>query len=349
MKKLTLVLVLTLTMVTTGALFQGTGCALGADPARSQGTTAETSRSGNPGGGYTAFKPLASPRVVYREKSRFQDIYVLRRGSIVSLKFGSPYHPMTQTEVDLSNLRRHRLEYSRLCFAGLLYKSVPKRVLVVGMGGGVVPREMHHYYPQAKVDVVEIDPAIPPIAKRFFAFPTHSNVRVHVDDGRKFIEEQHAAEDAKPYDIIVLDAYGSEGVPFALLTKEFLAHVRGILAPDGAVVANLIRTHRYFRSELKTYIRVFGRYQTYVGTESTNVIVVAPGSAAPVLGTEEARRRARRVKENQGLAFDLLQVANRLRTDVKPGRDAVVLTDAMQSSGSDTKSGEESAAAPTEK
>ena len=273
-----------------------------------------------------------STRIIHREQSRFQKIYVLKQGSVVSLKFGSPRATMTQSEVDLSNLRRHMLEYSRLCLAGLLYQPEPRRILVVGLGGGVIPRELHHYYPKARVDAVEIDPAIPPVARRFFAFPTDPTVRVHVADGREFVEKR-ARSGAPPYDLIVLDAYGSKGAPFHLMTKEFLEAVREILAPDGAVVSNLIRTHRFFESELKTYLHVFGRYQAYVGTESTNVIVVAPGPQAPVFSPEAARRRAQRIKQARGLQFDIEAAARHLHTHYMPGRNATVLTDAMRPRG----------------
>lgn len=282
-------------------------------------------------------------RIIYKEKSRYQQIYVLKQGSVVSLKFGSPRSTMTQTEVDLDNLRRHMLEYSRLCFAGLLYEQKPRRILVVGLGGGVIPREMHQYYPNAKIDVVEIDPAIPPVARRFFAFPRNSNLQVHVADGREFIEKQ-AHSDAPPYDLIVLDAYGSKGAPFHLMTKEFLTSVRDILAPDGAVVANLIRTHRFFDSQLKTYLHVFGRYQAYVGDESTNVILVMPGHQVTVLSLESARRRARNLKQARDLKFDFAEVVDHLRRDYLPGRRGTVLTDAMRSrAGSESRSNTSSA------
>ena len=197
------------------------------------------------------------PRVIYREKSTYQDIFVVRDGSVVSLKFGSPRASVTQSRVDLSNLRRHMLEYSRLAFAGLLYVPRPERVLVVGLGGGVIPREIQHYYPKAHVEVVEIDPAIPKVARHFFKFPPESEIPVHVADGRKFIEKKLQSGNTNAYDLIVLDAYGEDYVPFHLLTKEFLRAVKGVLSGDGVVVSNLIRTHRLFDSALKTHRTVF--------------------------------------------------------------------------------------------
>ncbi|MEF8788392.1 MAG: fused MFS/spermidine synthase, partial [Planctomycetota bacterium] len=224
-------------------------------------------------------------------------------------------------------------EYSRLVFAGLLYQPRPERILVVGLGGGVIPRELHHYYPRAKIDVVEIDPAIPRVARRFFRFPDDPRINVHVADGRAFIEKVAAGDDGQKYDLIVLDAYGEGSIPFHLLTREFLQTVKSIRASDGAIVSNLIRTHRLFGSELKTYRTVFRAAQGYVGTESTNVILVAPGKQAPIFSKDEAYRRARRLQRRREFAFSLPEVAGHLNTGLQPGQNAVVLIDNMARGG----------------
>jgi len=268
-------------------------------------------------------------RVIFHEKSEYQDIYVVRKGTVVSLKFGTPQAPVIQSQVDLSNLRRHMLEYSRLAFAGLLYQPRPKRILVVGLGGGVIPRELHHYYPRATIEVVEIDPLIPRVARRFFRFPKVPQIEVYVDDGRAFIEKRAEQSDGAEYDLIVLDAYGEGSIPFHLLTRQFLRTVKSIRASDGAIVSNLIRTHRLFDSELKTYRAVFRSTQAYEGTESTNVILVAPGKDAPVLSREDAYRRARLLQEQREFTFSLPEVAGHLNPTLKSGEDAVVLTDSM--------------------
>ncbi len=265
--------------------------------------------------------------VIYHEKSAYNDIYVCREGSVVSLRFGGPDARLTQSQVDRENERRLLLEYSRLCFAAFLYNPKPKRILVVGMGGGVLPREFHHYYPKATIDVVEIDPAIPPVAKKFFGFPSDPHLNVHVADGRKFVEGVREEEGPR-YDLILLDAYGSEEPPFHLLTKEFLGEVRAILSDDGVVLGNILRTYRHFDSVMKTYLDVFGRCQAYEGVASTNTVLVALGEQAPALSREEAKKKARRL--NERFSVNLLNVTRRLKTELRPADDATVLTDAMR-------------------
>ena len=77
----------------------------------------------------------------------------------------------------------------------------------------------------------------------FFALPEDPRLRVITQDGRLFVE--HAARavargEVAPYDLVVIDAYSSSTIPYHLTTLEFLQAVRKTLAPDGAVVSNII-------------------------------------------------------------------------------------------------------------
>jgi spermidine synthase len=232
-----------------------------------------------------------------------------------------------QSQVNLSNLRQQRLEYTRLAFCGLLYQPQPKRVLVLGLGGGVIPREMHYYYPDIEIDVVEIDPDIPPIAKQYFGFSTDDKLKVHIDDGRMFIKKQLLQEPVPKYDIIILDAFNSEYIPFHLMTSEFLDQVNGVLADDGVVVANVFYSNRLFDAELKTFLAVFERCQVFQGKRSMNAMLAAPGPNCTTLTVREAVKQAKMLQYKHKPAFDMLTVARQLKPNIHPDANAKVLTD----------------------
>jgi spermidine synthase len=265
--------------------------------------------------------------LAYQRNSLYHRIFVYRYGSVMTLQFGTRSPLVIQSQADLANMRRHVHEYTTLAFCGLLYKPEPKKLLVLGLGGGVIPREMHHYFPELEVDVVEIDPEIPPVAERFFGFRTDKRLRVHVADGRMYIKKQLRAEPVPKYDLIILDAFNSDYIPFHLMTKEFLEEVRDVLAEDGVVVANVIYTNLLHDAELRTFLAVFGRCQVFFGGYSTNAMLVAPGAAAPTLTVKEAVKRATELKGRHTFAFDLTAVARRLRPDARPDPRAEVLTD----------------------
>jgi len=266
-------------------------------------------------------------QLVHRKNSLYHSIFVYKRDSIVTLNFGRQPGVEVQSQVDLGNLRRHMLEYSTMTFCGLLYKPQPKSVLVVGLGGGVIPREMRHYYPDAEIDVVEIDPEVARIAKDYFDFKEDDKLRVNIDDGRMFLRKKIRDKSPRRYDVMVLDAFNSDYIPYHLMTREFLADANDLLADDGVVVANVFYPNRLFEAEFATFISVFGNCQAYFGTGSGNAMLVSRGSSGGLITSQEAQVRAQELQQKHLFDFDMPTVAGKLRPDVQPGPDAIVLTD----------------------
>ena len=109
---------------------------------------------------------------------------------------------------------------------GLAVVEEPKRILIVGLGGATIPNFLHKHYPRTTIDVVDIDPDVVVVAKKFFGFKDDPTMRAHVADGRKFVEESRDR-----YDIIFLDAYGRDNIPYHLATREFLQAARARYRP----------------------------------------------------------------------------------------------------------------------
>jgi spermidine synthase len=186
--------------------------------------------------------------------------------------------------------------------------------------------DFHHYFPQAAIDVVEIDGEIPAIAEEYFGFKTDERMKVHVEDGRMFIKKSLLRTPDRKYDYIVLDAFNGDYIPFHLMTKEFLEEVKSILSDNGVVVANVFSHNRLFDAELKTFIEVFGNCQVFLGQHSTNAILAATKAGTP-LTKEAAAGRAVQLQSRHAFEFDLTTVARQLNPEVKPDARAKVLTD----------------------
>jgi spermidine synthase len=266
-------------------------------------------------------------RLVHRKDSLYHRIFVYRQGSVVTLQFARSSPWIVQSQVDVSDLRRHVLEYTTLAFGGLLYVPEPSRALVVGLGGGVIPRELRHHFPELRIDVAEIDPAIPPIAEEFFGFRTDERLQVHVMDGRVFVKRQLRREPRLRYDLIILDAFTAEYIPFHLMTREFFEELEGLLADDGVIVANVLSTNRLADAELKTLMEVFGRCQAFVARTATNALLVVPGPALQGLTADEALGRAEELQRRHGFSFRMRTVARKLQPYPRPDPRARVLTD----------------------
>ena len=184
----------------------------------------------------------------------------------------------TQSCLDTKDPGRLVLPYTRAAMTALAFHPEPKRILIVGLGGGSMPMFLRQAYPDLLIDNVEIDPVVVKMAKDYFGFAEDDKVKAIVGDGRKFIETTE-----NRYDIIFLDAFGSDDIPYALATKEFLAAVRSRLAPGGIVAANIWSEmhNKLYGSMLKTYLAVFDELHIIRAPEASGnrIVVVLPRKA----------------------------------------------------------------------
>lgn len=213
------------------------------------------------------------------------------------------------------------LAYSRVGMIGLALLPRNAHVLFVGLGGGAMPMYAHRILPAAHIEVAEIDPLIVDVAREYFAFAPDSLLVVHTGDGRAFIER--TVPDT--YDLIVLDAFSDDEVPFALTTKEFLEAVRASLATGGVVVSNLWSRSPAYPSMLATYDAVFPQVHLLRVSGHAQYILLAAGDARP-LDEESMVDAARSLAERADLGFDLARLVVEGYERVPPV-PAPVLTD----------------------
>ncbi len=109
----------------------------------------------------------------------------------------------------------------------------PERVAILGNAAGTAARMYGHYFPQARVDGVEIDGELTDIGRRYFDLGG-PNLHTYTDDARPWLRRSDG-----DYDVIVVDAYRQPYIPFYLATREFFELARDRLAPGGVVVVNV--------------------------------------------------------------------------------------------------------------
>jgi spermidine synthase len=227
--------------------------------------------------------------------------------------------------------------YTRWLHAGVLFtQRAPERVLIIGCGGGVGPQSFADDYAGAvqRIDVVDIDPHVLAMARRWFRFPTADGVlRAHVADGRLFV-----AQSTERWDYIVLDAYtAGSRIPRHLISQEYFAAVKSHLTPGGVVVANVIGAlegdgSRLLQSAVRTMQSVFGPEQVYVlprsrsGPRATNVFLVGLTGGQRV-SAETLRERTQELRGKVLKQPGLDEVAgSQLRSPLEIG-EAPLLTD----------------------
>ncbi|MEQ8955835.1 MAG: fused MFS/spermidine synthase [Gammaproteobacteria bacterium] len=228
------------------------------------------------------FAPILAAEVIHEERSVYRDITVEQNGDRRCLIFNVHRGDRNQTCVDVDDRDYLVFSYTKMSFAGLLLKPDPQRILVAGLGGGTIPLAMSDRFPDADIDVVEIDEAVVNVAKEFFFFEETDKMRVFVDDARLFIKRAGIA--GRSYDYIVLDAFSGDYIPEHMLTREFLEEVKAIMTADAVLVANTFSTSRLYDHESVTYQRAFNEFFNFKLPNSGNRLIITRLDPLPPRG-----------------------------------------------------------------
>ncbi len=157
-----------------------------------------------------------------------------------------------------------------------------KTTLMLGGAGYSYPKNFLLKYPEATIDVIEIDPELTELAKQYFNLKDDLRLNIYHEDGRSFLNTTQ-----KKYDAIFGDAFSSQySVPYQLTTLEAVQKNYDILNNNGVVVLNIIssiegKDGQFLRAEYTTYKNIFEqvflfpvRYKDE-GSQKQNIILVA--------------------------------------------------------------------------
>lgn len=174
-------------------------------------------------------------------------------------------------------------EYTKFYHLIRVLKPDFQRSLMIGGAGYSFPKEYLASYPNASLDVVEIDPALTDIARSRFRLQDNDRLRIFHEDGRVFLNRT----DDGSYDVVMMDAFGSLfSVPYQLTTTEAVSQIHRVLDDSGVVVFNIGSAIKgdaslFLQAELATYRGVFPNVYVFkvkperTDDELQNLIVVA--------------------------------------------------------------------------
>jgi spermidine synthase len=217
-------------------------------------------------------------QLVHSERSLYRQVLVYEGAGMRCLCFTRDCTIGRQGCMELARPRRLVFDYMHMMLASLFLAPKPADILVIGLGGGSLPRALAGLLPQATIHTVEIDPAVVRVARRYFGFTPAANTPVYEEDARAYV--RRAMRAGRSYDLIMLDAYDHEYIPEHLLTQEFLREVRALLRPGGVVAANTFSSSRLYHNESVTYRSVFGEFYNLKGS---NRVILARNGGLPSL------------------------------------------------------------------
>ena len=113
-----------------------------------------------------------------------------------------------QSAMNLKDPTALRLIYSRYTSLGFTFRPDAKKMLLVGLGGGSIPKKLNKEFPNLEIDAVELDPEVIKMAKDHFNVKEGKNLRLMRRMAGCF---SHARKTIR---IILLDAYFTDAMPF---------------------------------------------------------------------------------------------------------------------------------------
>jgi spermidine synthase len=241
-----------------------------------------------------AISCAANAELIHRERSLYQTILVNKSGSTVCLQFSVRRDQRNQSCIDQRRPKEMVFTYTKMMMSALLLNPNPERVLIAGLGGGTLPTALAELFPEAQIDIVEIDPAVVAVAKRFFGFTETAKLKVFTQDARVFTKR--ALIRNATYDLIMLDAYNGDYIPEHLMTREYLNETKSLLTDNGIIAANTFTVSRLYDHESATYYDVFGEFFNLRTAQSSNRVILTSQQPLPnimVLGQRAKQLEAR--------------------------------------------------------
>ncbi len=272
-----------------------------------------------------AFALEPAEKLLFEKNSLYQYVQVIEDTVKKERYVRNQKREYTQGGIYIDAPDKLLFEFTKMGFVSLaLLDRDPKDVLFVGLGAGAMPKYFTARYPDAVIDIAEIDPVMAEVAQKYFYFRESGKMKAHIEDGRLFVKKTK-----KKYDWIILDAYQNDYIPFHLTTLEFLKEVRGRLKDDGVVVANITSAYRnkFFDSMVMTYRKAFPHLIIFKGKKSANFIFVAT-TGGKIRDKDSVMARARKIQSARKFDIDLEDFASRYEpSEVYEWAGAKVLTD----------------------
>lgn len=264
-------------------------------------------------------------KLLFEKNSLYQYIQVTEDAVKKERYVRNQKRKYTQGGIYLNAPDKLLFEFTQMGFVSLAFLDrEPRDVLFVGLGAGAMPKYLNKHYPDANIDIAEIDPDMVSVAQKYFYFKENEKMKVHVEDGRLFVKRTK-----KKYDWIVLDAYQNDYIPFHLTTLEFLKEVKSKLKEDGIVVSNITSSYRnkFSDSMVMTYKKAFPHLYIFKGKKSANFIFVATASNK-VKDKYDIEKRAGKIQVLKKFDIELPEIAARYEDSTAYEWDgAKILTD----------------------
>lgn len=186
-------------------------------------------------------------------------------------------------------MRSARFSFCRSCRKSCSIGSWWRYLYSFDNCAGTIPHYIAHHFPNAQIDIVEINPIVAQLQMEYFDFDIYNNenIQVHVMDGTQFLMNSK-----ERFDFIVVDG----GALMQLSNDEEIHNLVAKLDTRGAVVINNFYANDWNRNKLAKLQKYFE--EVYIlETNTVNTVFIALNFKSE-LGKKELAAKAKEFSQN---------------------------------------------------
>ena len=159
---------------------------------------------------------------------------------------------LMQSEMSLKAPNDLALRYTQTMMAFLLFHPRPKRIVLIGLGGGSLVKFCHHRLPGARLTAVELDPDVIAWRDTFMLPADGPRLEILLGDGADYLTQAEYGIDA-----LLVDAFDRTGFAPTLANREFFANAYARLSGNGVLVINLAGDKESYAGLISEAMHVF--------------------------------------------------------------------------------------------
>lgn len=239
--------------------------------------------------------------VVHQSHDEHGVIEVVDKEGVRAMHFGSVSR---QSSMMLTDPNRLHSFYARAMMAGLLFHDKPKDVLMIGLGGGTIAKFLLHQFDDCRIKVVEFRSSVLKVARSHFGLPFDPRLKIKIGCGAQHVY-QASREHSDCYDLIMIDAYDSDGMAPEVSSATFFDNCRTLLKKDGLMVINLWGTDKNMFREVNWNLGLmFEQRMLFLPVRGRgNIIGFAFGERMPKPGMKDLIEKAKLLEQRYQLEF----------------------------------------------
>ncbi|WP_257558222.1 fused MFS/spermidine synthase [Sphingobium sp. CFD-2] len=221
-------------------------------------------------------------------------------GDMRTLLFNSV---IIQSGMRISDPVRLIFDYTQMMMAFLLFHEAPGAIEMIGLGGGSLAKYCYHHLPDSRIVVVEIDPDVIDLRRRFGIPDDDHRFSIFCADGA-----DHVRIDRSRPDVILVDGFDGDGQVPQLCSERFYNDCYNRLNPGGLLVVNLCGDQEAdYIGPMARIGRSFAENVVAVPTEcGANKTVFARKTAALASSPDELRTTAGQLARYHSVPFEAL-------------------------------------------